>query len=92
MNQEIKAKWVEALRSGRYKQGRGVLRQGNEFCCLGVLADIMDGTVPLGQAFINPALCHRADLDPNDQDQLVALNDSEREPFDVIADYIERTL
>ena len=41
MNPEIKAKWVEALRSGKYEQGRDVLRTtDNKFCCLGVLADI----------------------------------------------------
>jgi hypothetical protein len=45
---DIKAKWVAALRSGEYKQGRGRLkfrREGSdeaEFCCLGVLCDILD--------------------------------------------------
>lgn len=41
MNQEIKAKWIAALRSGQYKQGTGTLRTSNDkFCCLGVLADL----------------------------------------------------
>ena len=41
MDAELKARWVEALRSGKYKQGRGVLRSLNdEFCCLGVLCDV----------------------------------------------------
>lgn len=40
MNKEIKQKWLNALRSGEYKQGTGCLRSGNEFCCLGVLTDI----------------------------------------------------
>lgn len=41
MNQEIKAKWVTALRSGEYKQGIGMLRRENgDFCCLGVLCDL----------------------------------------------------
>lgn len=40
MNPEIKAKWVAALRSGKYKQGQGELRDGKKFCCLGVLCDI----------------------------------------------------
>lgn len=40
MDSEIKAKWLEALRSGRYAQGRQGLRNYNdEFCCLGVLCD-----------------------------------------------------
>ena len=41
MDKALKAKWLEALRSGRYKQGRYRLRNnGDEFCCLGVLCDI----------------------------------------------------
>lgn len=41
MDPEIKAKWVEALRSGKYKQGQKRLRVDvNIWCCLGVLADI----------------------------------------------------
>lgn len=40
MNQEVKEKWVKALRSGEYKQGFRALRRGDAFCCLGVLCDI----------------------------------------------------
>lgn len=41
MNQEIKAKWVAALRSGEYKQGKTYLQnRDNTFCCLGVLCDL----------------------------------------------------
>lgn len=33
--------WLEALRSGKYKQGRGFLNYNNEsFCCLGVACDL----------------------------------------------------
>lgn len=42
--EEMKAnrrRWVEALRSGKYKQAKHVLRNGdNGMCCLGVLAEI----------------------------------------------------
>lgn len=40
MNQDIKKRWVEALRSGKYQQGRGQLRADGRWCCLGVLGDI----------------------------------------------------
>lgn len=41
MNREIKKKWIAALRSGDYLQGRGVLRtRDSSYCCLGVLCDI----------------------------------------------------
>lgn len=45
MKPEIKEKWLEALRSGNYKQGTGKLRQveknGDTYCCLGVLCDVL---------------------------------------------------
>jgi hypothetical protein len=41
MNPEIKAKWIEALRSGRYTQAEGFLRINDSMCCLGVLCDII---------------------------------------------------
>lgn len=40
MNPEIKAKWVAALRSGEYKQGRAYLRFDGAHCCLGVLCEL----------------------------------------------------
>lgn len=43
MNADVKKRWVEALRSGKYTQGRGSLRsRDDEFCCLGVLCDITE--------------------------------------------------
>ena len=43
MNPEVKTKWLEALRSGKYKQGTGKLRSTDDtFCCLGVLCDIAE--------------------------------------------------
>jgi hypothetical protein len=61
MNEQIKEKWMVALRSGDYTQGQGCLRfhkddQPDKFCCLGVLADLIktdeewlrvNGSVPL---------------------------------------------
>ena len=32
--------WVEALRSGKYKQGRMALRVDDRYCCLGVAVDL----------------------------------------------------
>ena len=37
----MKKRWVKALRSGDYEQGRGALHSADgKFCCLGVLCDI----------------------------------------------------
>lgn len=42
MNPEIKVKWLEALRSGEYKQGKSSLynRLHDSYCCLGVLLEV----------------------------------------------------
>jgi hypothetical protein len=53
MNQEIKAKWLEKLRSGNYPQAKGALytredEDGNEgYCCLGILCEVLveDGLI-----------------------------------------------
>jgi hypothetical protein len=41
MNKEIKARWLEALRSGKYEQGTTYLKNGDKYCCLGVLCDVV---------------------------------------------------
>lgn len=41
MKPEIRRRWVDALRSGEYKQARNTLRKGESFCCLGVLCDLV---------------------------------------------------
>lgn len=50
MNGIWKKRWIKALRSGDYEQGRGVLKRTCEnipdkFCCLGVLCEIHPSTV-----------------------------------------------
>ena len=40
MNPEVKQKWIDALRSGKYEQGSEKLRSVTGYCCLGVLCDL----------------------------------------------------
>lgn len=41
VNKEVIRKWVQALRSGEYKQGKDMLKGSDGcFCCLGVLCDL----------------------------------------------------
>jgi len=45
MRKEVMVKWVKALRSGKFKQGTGTLKQFNskgaaQHCCLGVLCEL----------------------------------------------------
>jgi hypothetical protein len=42
MKKEVMEKWVAALRSGKYEQGKGFLNKQGKFCCLGVLCDIAE--------------------------------------------------
>ncbi len=42
MDADLKKRWIEALESGDYKQGKGALRSHrDEYCCLGVLCDLV---------------------------------------------------
>jgi hypothetical protein len=100
MDAEIKTKWVEALRSGKYAQGRNRLRRGDTFCCLGVLCDLVGGggwerdefviESERGISFL-PRSMRRVLDDTDAEETLVAMND-DGTPFPEIADYIERTL
>lgn len=45
MDDLVKKKWVEALRSGMYNQDKRALRTEDGFCCLGVLCDVLSGEV-----------------------------------------------
>jgi hypothetical protein len=42
MDPELKANWIEALRSGEFKQAQGMLHdtKHDSFCCLGVLCKV----------------------------------------------------
>lgn len=40
MKKKTLKKWLKALRSGEYDQGKDYLKVDNCFCCLGVLCDI----------------------------------------------------
>jgi hypothetical protein len=92
MKKEIRDRWVTALRSGEYEQGRHDLRRGDEFCCLGVLCDVMNIDVPeRGQADAYDAVTRLlAAAKVGTLGKLVSMNDDDRTPFAGIADYIEQ--
>lgn len=103
MDETIKAKWVAALRSGKYKQGFGFLNYRDKYCCLGVLCDVIDSSKWLlgvnGLQSYNSQTQKLTDemlktvgLDVKTQRTLITLNDREQRSFDSIANYIERNL
>lgn len=53
MNPEIRDRWVAALRSGNYAQGRGHLKEDAGYCCLGVLCElaVADGIIGAAEKY-----------------------------------------
>lgn len=95
MKTDIKEKWVAALRSGKYLQGRLALRSPEGgYCCLGVLCRV--AKIPIAK---NGQACSRdRDYYPiyevvggSFARELMAMNDRQGASFSEIADYIERT-
>lgn len=99
MEKKLKAKWVKALRSGRYQQTKGFLHDEKGYCCLGVLCRLMGAE--------KKELMHRdfpsnIGLKPGIPGSIIKklarLNDgpssdiSKRKSFPQIADYIEKNL
>ncbi len=82
--QEIKDKWVAALRSGEYRQGTFQLKsQKGYYCCLGVLNHVINYGQPEHHGQLNGL------LDRSTQNRLIFLNDQTVKSFDEIASYIE---
>lgn len=103
---EYQQKWVNELRNGGHRQGKGQLAKadydssdeiaGWEYCCLGVAACKVFGFDPTEyghMGIIGGELAGEAEalgLDTEDQDQLAILNDYYNLSFDQIADVIEQ--
>lgn len=103
MKKSVMKKWVAALRSGKYEQGRGGMLKANKYCCLGVLCDLTGGTT---KAQMNsgvypdpylPVQKYAGMRDPfgtikfkKGSLSLVILNDNRKRSFKHIAAYIER--
>jgi hypothetical protein len=98
MNPEIKTKWIEALRSGKYKQARGTLldERTGAMCCLGVLCHISgisnDVLFRYRSAIIHPDLGRElSSIDENER-RVLACNNDGGDSFPEIANYIEKNL
>ena len=104
MKLQLKNEWCEALRSGKYKQCKNVLSNGEAYCCLGVLAKVAGLEELPDNSSNRPRFrTHYGviyDMFPEEylkelglrevyQDKLVELNDTKQKNFNEIADYIE---
>lgn len=108
MNKDLAKKWVDALRGGKYQQGRHQLRkpEQNEYCCLGVLCDIsglgkwdnddpavfVDDNGHESYVTINRALLEKLGLNEDISITLAGMNDIWGQDFSQIADKIEEML
>lgn len=84
MDKELKAKWVAALRSGKYQQARGHIGSPTKPCCLGVLSIVATGQLK--------CMAFEELLGGIDRGVLIRMNDEEKKSFPEIADYIESHL
>lgn len=84
-------KWLKALRSEKYEQCTGTLRQGPKtkrtYCCLGVAATACIGPMA-GYSKIQDHFSYS----DQEQHKLISLNDSKGKNFKFIANYIEKSV
>lgn len=106
MTKELRDKWVAALRSGKYKQTTGALYGGTGnidtdgereygYCCLGVLCDIAFPHTRDSweySATLTDTEKGRVGLEQKDHEHCIAMNDTYKNTFDQIADWIEENL
>ena len=85
MTPELASKWADALESGKYKQCTGLLRQGDQFCCLGVLSEII--CCPNYPDTVN----YPVDvLTQEDIDHFIELNDIDKKSFKQLAEIVRQ--
>ncbi len=97
---ELRRKWIAALRSGEFKQCHGMLFKDGGFCCLGVgckvvLGEVPDETHPPREFWNAVGLKGESasfDTSIKDCENLVDLNDIARLPFPEIADILEANM
>lgn len=95
MKADLKAQWIAALRSGRYRQCRNFLHVDDAYCCLGVLCRVHGWPVgnAAGDVDESPEYAPiKKLLGPEVMETLVALNDTDGQSFAQIADWIEANL
>jgi hypothetical protein len=88
MDKKLKARWVKALESGKYKQGTNRLAGGGYYCCLGVLRKIEPSISDDGGGLLE-ATCG---IHPRQQRVLAIMNDDKRKNFKEIAQWIKSHL
>ncbi len=106
MDAQLKQKWIEALRSGKYDQTKGALRTEAGFCCLGVLCEVTgaglwdrDGEDFVyscsdglsGSGYMPSVVAVISGLSSKQEGELASRNDG-GSAFSEVADYIEANI
>lgn len=97
MNRDAIQKWIDALRSKKYKQCVRRLREGNRFCATGVLCDVhakelkiaWEGDKYLGNEVSMPMTVQNW-INSGIVIGVITMNDGDRMSFNQIADEIEK--
>ncbi len=104
MKKELKKKWIDALRSGKYEQGQYCLRNiKDKYCCLGVLADNINNVSwkihPADKMYElfsenerNQSYIPNEYLNMDIQKFLSEMNDNSALSFEEIANWIEENI
>ena len=105
MDQQIKEKWVKALRSGEYKKGLGQLKNNQDitYCCIGVLGvcnnlqlynenDSKSVAIQPNSFKYNYGISELLGLTSDEERFLIKLNDNPYSTFEEIANHIENNL
>lgn len=96
LDKKIKAKWLAALRSGKFHQTEGCLKEvingQKAYCCLGVLCETMGASYKGSDDFPSQIVLNKAGLTQNQADKLAKMNDDSGDDFKQIAAYISRNL
>lgn len=100
MNAKTKARWVKALRSGKYPQTTGALKVTAEnasperpagYCCLGVLREVCPSFKARNGGNGNAFLAETLSFPFYEQQPLASMND-DGVPFEMIAGLVHYAL
>lgn len=97
MDKKLKAKWVKALRSGKYVQASPAKSwfEDGRHCCLGVLGEVACPDILRSEGLLSPEF-DRLGVPQAMRSELIRMNDGKGDhrahTFAEIADYIEVNL
>ncbi|BDA70210.1 hypothetical protein CAL7716_043760 [Calothrix sp. PCC 7716] len=105
---ELVKKWVDALRSGKYKQDTCQLKTDNGYCCMGVAVEVHpewkfstvkrryindeEKLIGVENEYPSTEMLQDFGVPIKLARRLIQMNDIDDLPFKLIADYVEKEL